>query len=702
MQVIGRDWYISTREGVLLEKTFKMRRNFPAVLKALDASDDERQIELYENILTAMIGAPILLLVAAANIIIRNLLWHESYQNTLFGSIIFILLAALFELVTRIQIKPRLMTHFISLIIAVWFMFIILYFFNLVGPAVLTMGFIQIAFALTRENKTVLVYISMGSLLTGIHLWIARRNMSFVLDDKYYAVQFALFFLLFIVAAIILKVNKNRHGKTQRLLEEALRQKEETLSLYEEIAANEEELRTQNEQLRTYNEQILEKEAKLNYISNFDILTGLPNRQMILERLQLLIRLSHQKQPIYIVFFDLDNFKQVNDTLGYRAGDNLLIEVTEILIRSIHPDDLAGRLGGDEFVLLLQQPMDENNAFRFIDEIRERISEINIADAPNICTSASFGVTVYPFDGEEEIELMKCADTAMYKAKETGRNNIQFYRKEMKEEILQKIEREKQLLDAIKNNEFFLVFQPQFSVDGRYIRGFEALIRWRSPHGIVDPMDFIPLAERTGLILLIGRWVLRTACFMFQDLCERLSLDALISVNISAAQIRQKNFVQSVMDILKETQLDPCKLELEITETMLIDSLEETVELLKKLKALGVHVSLDDFGTGYSSLNYLKILPIDTLKIDKTFIHDITAAADSGKMLGDMIHLAHHLNLLVVAEGVETEEQLEYLVKKGCDYAQGYLLGRPVEMTEIQKLLENKLYTGGSAPQVSS
>ncbi len=674
-----------------MDKPLKVRRSVPTVLKALDESNDEQQIELYENILTAMFGAPILIFGAVVNIVVRNLLWHEPYSKTLRGSIVFFVLAVLFELITRLPMNARRMTHFVSFLISTWFLYIITDFYDYIGPAVLTMGFIQIMFAFTRENKTLLVYISIGSFIAGLHLWIFHRNMQFVMGDAYYFVQFLLFFILFIVAAMIMKVNQNRHRKTQRLLEEALRQKEETLSLYEEIAATEEELRSQNDQLKLYNEEILEKEAKLNYIAHFDILTELPNRKMILERLQLFIHLNHNRKPIYIVFFDIDNFKHVNDTLGYRAGDELLRRVTKILKQSMHPDDLAGRLGGDEFALLIQQPMDENSAFRFIDQIRECISEIHIPDAPNIRTSASFGVAVYPYDGEEEVELMKCADTAMFKAKDTGRNNIQFFRKEMKEEILQKIQQEKQLMDAIANKEFFLVFQPQFAMDGNSIRGFEALIRWRSPKGIISPMEFIPLAEKTGIILPIGKWVLLTACRMYRELCEQYTLDAFISVNISAVQIRDKDFIQSVRDILEETQIDPCRLELEITESMLLESMEETVKLLKELKALGIHMALDDFGTGYSSLNYLKRLPIDTLKIDKTFVDDIAAEADSKQLLADIIPLAHHLNLSVVAEGVETVEQLEFLRMIGCDYAQGYLLGRPAEMKNIQELLERKM-----------
>lgn len=659
-------------------------------MKALDATNDEQQIELYENVLTAMFGSPILLLGAFANIIVRNLLWHEPYRDTLWSSIVFLLLAVLLELVTRAPMKPRRMTHYISFLITFWFLYIINHFYHYIGPAVLTMGFIQIMFAFTRENYTMLYYASAGSFVAGIDLWITKRNMIYTMDDKYYGVQFGLYLILFIIAAIVMKVNQNRHNKTARLLEEAIQQRQETLALYEEIAATEEELRSQNEQLKVYNEQILKNEERCNYISHFDSLTELPNRKMLLERLQLFIHLNKNKNPIYIVFFDIDNFKQVNDTLGYQGGDALLGAVTEILKSSMHQDDLAGRLGGDEFALLIRQPMDENYAFRFIDQIRERISALQIPDAPNIQTSASFGVAVYPFDGEEEIELMKCADTAMYKAKDMGRNNIQFFRKEMKEEILQRIYREKQLGNALKNDEFYLVFQPQFTVDGEHIRGFEALIRWRNAQEIVSPGEFIPLAEKTGLILPIGRWVLLTACRMFKELCGKYSLDALIAVNISAVQIRDKDFIQTVKDILEETQMDPCRLELEITESMLIDSLDETVTTLKELKSLGIHIALDDFGTGYSSLNYLKRFPIDTLKIDKTFVDDIDVEAVSKQLLGDMIPLAHHLNLLVVAEGVETEEQLELLRKADCDYAQGYLLGKPAQMTDLQELLERK------------
>ncbi|MBP7174607.1 MAG: EAL domain-containing protein [Thermoclostridium sp.] len=674
-----------------MDKILKMRRNVPSVLKAIDASNDEKQIELYENILTALFASPVLVVGIITHIIIRNLLWHQPIQDTLYSSIFYLSIAALFELVTRVQIKPRHMTHFVSILINLWFLYTIDHFFINVTPAVLTMGFIQIILALSRTNRIMLYYVGASLIISGINLRIFHFGKSVLMNQAYFTVQFGLFFVLFIAAAIVMKTNENRFLKERKMFLEAMHQKEEILSLYEEVSATEEELRGQNEQLKEYNEQMYEKEVKLNYISYFDPLTGLPNREMILVRLQSMLRLNQKKNPVYIVFFDVDNFKHINDTQGYRAGDELLNKVTEILNRSMAEEDLAGRLGGDEFALLIQRPMDENSAFRFIDQIRRCISEIEISEAPNISPSASFGVSVYPFDGEEEIELMRCADTAMFKAKEKGRNNIQFYRGDMKEEILRKIELEKQLAEAVKNVEFLLYFQPQFSLDdSNSIRGFEALIRWKSSRGIISPMDFIPLAEKSGLIIPIGKWVMLTACQMFQELCAHYDLDALISVNISAVQMRDKGFVQLVKDVLRETQMEPYRLEFEITESMLIESPKETVELLKELKTLGIHISLDDFGTGYSSLNYLKMLPIDTLKIDKAFVDDIAAEAYSKNLLGDMIHMAHHLNLSVIAEGVETEEQLEFLKATGCDYAQGYLLSRPKEMSSIQELLAKR------------
>lgn len=437
------------RGRVPLNTPSKVPRTIPAVIKAMNATNEEQQVELYENLLASMFGTPILIFGSLANIVFRNLMWHEPYEDTLLASIMFMTLAILFQILTRLPIRIRFMTHIMSFLVAAGFFFIICDFYDYIGPAVLTIGYIQIMIANTRTNRIMLYYVSVGVFISGLYVWAFYRDMPLVLGDIYYGVQCGLFFLLFIFAYLVQQVNRNRLNRISKLMEEALQQKEDTMSLYEEIAATEEELRSQNEQLKAYNETIRKNEEKLNHLAYYDTLTELPNRKTIMERLQLLIHLNKRRHPIYVVFIDVDDFKRVNDTMGHYAGDTLIKKVSETLNDTVHPDDLVGRLGGDEFALIIHRPLDEEYVLQYIDEIRLHISEIQFMESYEIRTSASFGVSVYPHDGEEEIELMKSADTAMYKAKELGKNGIQFFRREMKEEIVQRIQMEKRLDDAL-------------------------------------------------------------------------------------------------------------------------------------------------------------------------------------------------------------------------------------------------------------
>jgi diguanylate cyclase (GGDEF)-like protein len=466
-------------------------------------------------------------------------------------------------------------------------------------------------------------------------------------------------------------------------------QKEELITLYEELAATEDELCQQNKQLLEYNKSMKENEEKLNHLAYFDVLTELPNRKMIIDRLDFLISLSiKQEMKFAMAFIDLDNFKRVNDSLGHQAGDLLLQEVAKRLKIVIHPDDMLGRLGGDEFALIIQRELKEEEILVYIENLRHILLDKFYISNTELIISASFGISIYPQDGENSIDLLKCSDTAMYKAKDDGKNGIQFFNKEMKDNIFKRIEFEKRLLSTIQNNELFIVFQPQYSSDCKKLRGFEALVRWQSPElGLVSPAQFIPVSEETKFIIPMGKWILKTVCEKFKELFNKYNFTSIISVNISAVQIMEPSFNDTVKDILEETGFDAKYLEFEITESVFISSMDYVIGVLNQLKKLGIRIALDDFGTGYSSLSYLQMLPIDTLKIDKIFIDRIISPEIGKQIVGPIISLVHQMDISVVAEGVENYTQLNYLKSQFCDCIQGYLWGKPLGEDDLNELL---------------
>ncbi len=471
--------------------------------------------------------------------------------------------------------------------------------------------------------------------------------------------------------------------------EEIKEQKEELVTLYEELAITEGELFNQNKQLLEYNQDMKENEEKLNYLAFFDVLTELPNRKMIINRLDILITLSMEKKMKFaMIFIDLDNFKRINDSMGHHAGDLLLQEVALRLKAVIHPDDMLGRLGGDEFALIIQRQLEEDEIVTYLESLRKEILKKFYIEKTELTISASFGISVYPRDGDNSTDLLKCSDTAMYKVKEDGKNGVQFFNKEMKDRIFMRMELEKRLLESIENDELYLVYQPQYRSDTKKLRGFETLIRWNSPElGFVSPVTFIPVAEETKFINQMGRWILRTACKKFKELQDKYHFNAILSVNISAVQIMEPSFVHMIIGILNETGVHPYNLEIEITESIFISSMDYVIDVLNQLKNIGINIALDDFGTGYSSLSYLQMLPIDTLKIDKVFIDSIIGQGKDKHIVGPIISLVHQMDISVVAEGVEDTTQLDYLREHNCDCIQGYIWGKPLNEDELNKLL---------------
>lgn len=432
-------------------------------------------------------------------------------------------------------------------------------------------------------------------------------------------------------------------------------------------------------------------QEKIEALSNRDALTSLPNRTAFLETVAFAInRASRTNKKLAVIFIDLDRFKRINDTISREAGDQILQTIAERIKSLLRPVDLLSRLSADEFVVLLDEQQDLQYAGIFTQRILDIISEpCNIHDQLFHIT-ASAGISLYPTDARTGIALLKHADIAMFRAKEVGKNSYQYFNERMNSHLTEKLKLETSLREALTRDEFEVYFQPVIEQASGRISGMEALVRWRHPEqGLVSPALFIPIAEETGIIVDIGKQILRKSCFATRQLLD-LGHDLVVAVNLSPAQFSADNLVSDIRATLIETGLAANKLELEITEGMLMQDPTESINILNKIKALGIHISIDDFGTGYSSLAYLKRFPIDTLKIDQSFIRDIPHSTDDIAITEAVIALAASLRLRVVAEGVETIEQLNFLRAHKCSHLQGYYFSRPVPAAEFIHLLNAK------------
>jgi diguanylate cyclase (GGDEF)-like protein/PAS domain S-box-containing protein len=442
-------------------------------------------------------------------------------------------------------------------------------------------------------------------------------------------------------------------------------------------------------------------EAQLAYQATHDALTGLPNRDLYNDRLvQALAHAARQKHILALLFLDLDRFKYINDTLGHDIGDELLKGVAERLKSSLRQDDTLARIGGDEFTLILPSLKNADDAALVAQNILKTLERPFAIAGYELFVPGSIGITFYPFDASEASALVKNADTAMYAAKSRGGNTYQFYSENMNDKARGRLEMERQLRHALERGELLLNYQPQVEVESRRIVGVEALLRWQHPKlGLVAPAEFIPLAEETGLILPIGEWVLRTACTQGKAWHEN-GLAVSVAVNLSARQFVQPQLLfESISRILEETGLPPSLLDLELTESALMQQGSETIALLQRLRQLGVSLSLDDFGTGYSSLSYLQNFPIDTLKIDRAFVKDITGKAGDGTLAAAIIAMAHSLNMTVIGEGVETAEQLAFLQTRQCQLIQGFYFSKPLPDDVVTDLLQRNLKEGEGLSQ---
>lgn len=449
----------------------------------------------------------------------------------------------------------------------------------------------------------------------------------------------------------------------------------------------------------------VETQAQMEKLAFYDPLTGLENRRLFRDRLeQGLKHLRRSKKPMALLFLDLDQFKRINDTLGHDAGDELLCTVAQRLRDCVREEDIVARLGGDEFTILLANISSADDAGLVARKILRALLEPVTLSTQEVTVSCSIGITVAPEDSMNASVLMRNADLAMYRAKDQGRNNFQYFTDDMNIESLARMSLENELRIAVSNEDFVVHFQPQVDMTAGRICGYEALVRWRHEQVDVIPPDrFIPVAEETGLIVKVGEIVLRQACLQLRALQSSGITDQTVAVNLSARQFRDRNLVPMVRRVLAETGLAPEWLELEITESMLMDNIDQAISILSELKALGVTIAIDDFGTGYSSLSYLTQLPVDKLKVDRSFVSNLPDSPRHTAITTAIIAMAQRLNLQVVAEGVETEPQASFLTGHQCNILQGFLFCHPVSAADLpqQMLRMENRFSHGKTPAVA-
>lgn len=481
----------------------------------------------------------------------------------------------------------------------------------------------------------------------------------------------AILLVLVIIYAIRYQKAKHLHGlaiQENHELNERFRELEEvyntSLSTINELSGKYEELNKNKESMK-----------KLAYT---DYLTELPNRTAFTEMLDNIMITLRSEETIAIMDIDIDNFKNINDTLGHSYGDELLIDVTHRLKQAMDENDYLARIGGDEFIVLTQN-LDDTLVFE--DKIKKILNVFSypfVLSTKEYFVTVSIGVAFAPKDGRTSQALIKNVDSAMYVAKANGKNTYAYFDYSFNQKLTEKIEMQSALRKALERDEFTLFYQAQMDLETKNVVGFEALIRWNHPtKGLVNPDEFISLAEETGLIVPIGKWVLRTACHQLKLWSDEFP-DITMAVNLSGRQFKDRDIIKLVYDIVEETGIDPKHLELEITETIALDDLDYTIQTIQELRKIGVNFSLDDFGTGYSSMNYLKKLPVSNLKIDKSFLNTVMEDTSDQKIVQTIIALARNLDLFVIAEGVENFDQENFLKDANCDKAQGYLYSKPV------------------------
>lgn len=570
-----------------------------------------------------------------------------------------------------------------------------------------------------------------GALSTAIILWVLTYNMGLksaleLPGSRFILAGFALFFL-----GMLLDITDNfpalnhfvviGNTQTEAFLEKVvgtsfglvfmsigfyqwlpclvkLRETQNQLkSLNEEL---DERVQKRTQELESSNERLQHEvclreisENKLKKLALYDGLTDLPNRMLALDRLtQEILTAKREKTKVAVLFLDIDDFKKVNDLLGHEIGDKFLCKVAKRLSAAIRSSDTLARYGGDEFIVILDGISDDSDINPIVEKLLRQFCDAYQIDGHELITTLSIGVSVYPDDGESGEELLDKADSAMYHAKKAGRNTYSYFTEQMNAQIARRVSLEAQMHGALERGEFAVYYQPKINIRNNKITGTEALLRWSNPAlGNIAPAEFITIAEQTGKIIELGEFVLKTAIRDTVELQTKYAPDLTVSVNLSPRQFRDLNLVNFIENTIKQNFFPARCLELEITEGVLLNGYEHLDNSLKRLNQLGVNIAMDDFGTGYSSLSYLRKFPFNVLKIDKSFVNEITFNASDRTLIKAAVAMAHGLNLRVVAEGVETAEQFSYIKELGCDYVQGYFFSKPITFAEMELFLQSHL-----------
>ena len=437
--------------------------------------------------------------------------------------------------------------------------------------------------------------------------------------------------------------------------------------------------------------EVINVNKKIAFIAAHDVLTGLPNRSLLRNLMEQAIKNANREgMGFSVLFIDLDGFKKINDAMGHANGDFLLQEVARQLRKQVRESDTISRWGGDEFIIMLDKLVSPSDVTGVAEQIKDTLSQAFMVDRQEVFVTASIGISLFPEDGDEVDVLLEKADTAMYNVKKSGRNNVCFYSQSLETQAKERLFLENELRQAIKNDEFEVYYQPQFDLSSNRLIGLEALIRWKHlKKGLLTPDQFISLAEESGLIVPIGQWVVKTVCRQLKLWKDKGLPLVRVAINMSARQFAQKGLVSTIIREVELNGIAAGLLQIEITESMIIRDIDLVMEVMDNLKSVGISIAIDDFGTGYSSLEYLKKLPIDKLKIDKSFIASVVNNQDDASIVKAVIAMGHNMNMQIIAEGVETEEQVKYLLERQCDYAQGYFFSKPVPAEKIEELVRD-------------
>lgn len=635
-----------------MAKLAKQKHRILRVLEDINNSISENEYSSNFDKLLCFFISPVLFIGAISLPFVGWLLLNRPLSDVIAETIIMFSFALVFEVIPRVKMKQTLKHHAIAFLYSLMFLFCIVRYYSYVGPALWTFGFIQIVLSLSQNSKTMLVYSAVTLTISGLFVTFFPEKLNFEMGLSYYLIQFVLFSLLYLVATAVYGINKSHLNKLDSQL----------ILLQSEIS-----------------ERKIAEEKNI-YLALYDQLTGLPNRTLFCDRLNQAIEFSvRNKLEIYVLFIDIDLFKLVNDTLGHSCGDELLKQIGARLSAVLRSSDAVCRVSGDEFLIMLQDISDYDKVVKITERILEKITTPFDINGSLVRVSCSIGISKFPDNGNNTETLIKNSDIAMYKAKQDGKNRFAVYSDDLEKTRLEEMDIINALQSALVNEEFKLHYQPQ--VDGRtkQVIGFEALIRWAHPtRGFLGAGEIIPVAEKSGLIVPIGEWVLKTACRQNMIWQEKGMTPVPMAVNVSIKQITSNNFYDLVKRALLETGMDPELLELEITETMLVREIDIVDSNIRKIRDLGVRITIDDFGTGYSAIQYLKSFPIDKIKIPMNFIHGIDINAKDESIISVIIALADSLGLDVVAEGVETEIQLNFLMNRHCSTIQGFLFSKPM------------------------